>query len=658
MMLFNLSLKNIKKSFKDYAIYFFTLILGVAIFYIFNSLESQTVMLKLSNSTKDIIQLMNDILSGVSVFVSFVLGFLIVYANQFLMKRRKREFGIYMILGMSKKQISKILLVETITIGLISLLVGLILGVALSQVMSIIVANMFEADMSKFTFVFSSSAMIKTMIYFGIMYLLVLIFNTIQVNRQQLIKLLMANKQNQVVKLKNAFLCIIVFIGAVALLSYAYYNVTAGANNLTETFSVFLQMIYGAIATFLIYWSISGLVLKLVMTSKNHYFKNLNSFTVKQISSKINTTVLSTTVICLMLFLTICIFSSAFALNKASTAQLNELAPVDIQMQKDVSKDNLTIDEYLNKKQISLDGLTDIYTFTTYQSPQLTIRHTYGDTYKEVSESFLNSCEEIIKVSDYNKLAKMYNLPTYNLKDEYVVMGNYENIINARNQFLKDKPDIELNGKVYHSKFNKCQNGFLSMQSSHMTMGVYIVPDEVVSDFSPLNSYLMSNYISADKDNRNVLDEKMQSYSSDVLLINTRIQIYTSSIGMGAMVIFIGLYIGIVFLISCAAILALKELSQSIDNKEKYQTLRKIGVDERMINRSLFKQIAIYFAFPLILAIIHSIFGIQVCNMMLQTFNQTDALEAIITTGIFLVIIYGGYFIITYLCSKSIIKNE
>ena len=195
-MLFNLSLKNIRKSFKDYAIYFFTLILGVAIFYIFNSLESQTVMLKLNSSTKDIIKLMNNVLSGVSVFVSFILGFLIVYANQFLMKRRKKEFGIYMILGMSKKQISKILLVETITIGLISLVIGLVLGVALSQVMSIVVANMFEADMTKFTFVFSLSAWIKTMIYFGIMYLLVMVFNTIQVNRQQLIKLLTANRQN------------------------------------------------------------------------------------------------------------------------------------------------------------------------------------------------------------------------------------------------------------------------------------------------------------------------------------------------------------------------------------------------------------------------------------------------------------------------------
>lgn len=657
-MLFNLSLKNIKKSLKNYAIYFFTLILGVAIFYIFNSIESQTVMLKLNNSTKDIIQLINNILSGVSVFVSFILGFLIVYANQFLMKRRKKEFGIYMTLGMSKKQISKILLVETIVIGLISLIVGLILGIALSQVMSIIVANMFEADMSKFTFVFSISTTIKTIIYFGIMYLLVLVFNTIQVNRQQLIKLLIVNKQNEEIKLKNSFVCILIFIGAAVLLSYAYYNVTAGADNLTEEFSVFLQMVYGAVATFLIYWSISGLVLKLVMVSKNHYFKNLNSFTVKQISSKINTTVFSTTIICLMLFLTICIFSSAFALNKASTAQLNELAPIDIQMQKDVSKDNLTIDEYLIKNQISLDKLKDIYTFTTYQSPQLTIRHTYGDAYKDTSEEFLNTSEEIIKLSDYNKLAKMYNLPIYNLKDEYVVMANYENIINARNQFLKDKPDIELNGKVYHSKFDKCQNGFLSMQSSHMTMGVYIVPDEAVNDFSLFNSYLMSNYTSIDKENRNVLDEKMQSYRSDILLVNTKIQIFANSIGMGAMVIFIGLYIGIVFLISCAAILALKELSQSIDDKEKYQVLRKLGVNEKMINHSLFKQIAIYFSYPLILAIIHSIFGIQVCNLMLQTFNQSNTFEVIITTSIFLVIIYGGYFIITYLCSKSIIKDN
>ena len=105
MMLFKLSIKNITKSIKDYAIYFFTLVLGVAIFYVFNAIDSQTVMLNVSSSTSEIIRLMTTILRGVSVFVSFILGFLIIYASRFLIKRRNKEFGIYLTLGMSKRKI-------------------------------------------------------------------------------------------------------------------------------------------------------------------------------------------------------------------------------------------------------------------------------------------------------------------------------------------------------------------------------------------------------------------------------------------------------------------------------------------------------------------------------------------------------------------------
>jgi len=185
-MLFKLSLKNIKKSFKDYLIYFFTLILGVAIFYVFNSIDGQNIMVTMSKSTSEAFHMINKVLSSVSVFVSFVLGFLIIYASSFLMKRRNREFGIYMTLGMSKGRISKILFFETLSIGAISLVIGLGIGIALSQIMSIVVANMFDADMSKFTFTFSSSAMVKTIIYFSIMYIIVMIFNTIQVSRCKL----------------------------------------------------------------------------------------------------------------------------------------------------------------------------------------------------------------------------------------------------------------------------------------------------------------------------------------------------------------------------------------------------------------------------------------------------------------------------------------
>ena len=167
MMLFKLSLKNIKRSIKDYAIYFFTLVLGVAIFYVFNAIDSQTVMLDITSSTYEIIKLMTNILSGVSVFVSFILGFLIIYASRFLIKRRNKEFGIYLTLGMGKRKISSILLLETLFIGLISLFIGLGLGIILSQLMSMLVANMFDADMTRFTFIFSSSACFKTLFYFG-----------------------------------------------------------------------------------------------------------------------------------------------------------------------------------------------------------------------------------------------------------------------------------------------------------------------------------------------------------------------------------------------------------------------------------------------------------------------------------------------------------
>ena len=211
-MLFKLSVKNMKKSFKDYAIYFLTLVLGVAIFYMFNSLDSQQAMLEVSQSTRDMIQLMISMLGMVSVFIAIVLGFLIVYANNFLVNRRKREFGIYMTLGMGRRQISTIILFETILVGILSLVVGIFIGVFASQFMSILVAKLFEADMSEFTFVFSTDSCIKTCIYFAVMYLAVIILNTLTISRYKLINLLTAVRKNQKVKIKNPIISILVFI--------------------------------------------------------------------------------------------------------------------------------------------------------------------------------------------------------------------------------------------------------------------------------------------------------------------------------------------------------------------------------------------------------------------------------------------------------------
>ncbi len=222
---FRLSFKNMKKSFKDYAIYFLTLVLGVAIFYMFNSIDSQQAMIEVSRSTKEIIQLMIEILGYVSVFVAIILALLIVYANKFLINRRKKEFGIYMTLGMGKRQISKIILIETVFIGIISLAIGLIIGIFASQFMSILIAKMFEADMHEFQFVFSKDACIKTCIYFAIMYFVVMLFNTITISRYKLINLINANKKNEKIKMKNPIIAVIVFFIGVGILAFAYWKV-------------------------------------------------------------------------------------------------------------------------------------------------------------------------------------------------------------------------------------------------------------------------------------------------------------------------------------------------------------------------------------------------------------------------------------------------
>ena len=688
MTTIKLSFRNIKKSFKDYAIYFFTLILGVAIFYVFNSIESQTVLLDVTESTYEVIGMMTTMLSAASVFVAFILGFLIIYASRFLIKRRNKEFGIYMLLGMSKRKISMILFFETILIGIISLAVGLGLGVLLSQLMSMLVANMFEADMTKYQFIFSQDACIKTLIYFGIMYVIVMLFNAINVGKCKLIDLIQTSKKSETIKLKNPLLCTVVFILSVVALGYAYYMVTGGINETVKTPEDILKpIVIGAISTFFIFWSLSGLILKIVMSMKNLYVKRLNAFTFRQVSSKINTTVFSMTIISLMLFVTICVLSSSLSLKNSMTANLDELAPADIQLTISV-KDDDWLDQGYNESQIensklgvrktleAFDFNIDDYfkeyvEYNSYRMEDFTFADSLGDSLEYVKNNNTsmipyNMPEEIIKLSDYNKIAKIYNNEEYTLnQDEYMIIADYDSMIAIRDIALEKGQELTIFGHKLKPKYNECKDGFIEMASNHINSGVIVVPDEIVDEQYLAFNSIIGNYYTDDLDEQReikeqILDLVKNPLSAEYCLptVNSRVDISEASIGLGALVTFLGLYLGIVFLIASVAILALKELTESTDNKERYKMLRKLGADEKMINKSLFRQIAIFFMFPLLIAIIHSIFGIKFCSYIISTFGNEQLLNSIIMTAVFIVVIYGGYFLITYLCSKNIIKEK
>ena len=607
--------------------------------------------------------LMNNLLGGVSVFVSFVLGFLIIYANKFLVRKRKKEFGIYMTLGMGKGHISKILLIETLLIGLISLAVGLIVGIFFSQLMSIVVAKMFEADMSSYTFSLSQAAMIKTMIYFGIMYLLVMILNVFVISRYKLINLITANKQNEKVKVKNPILSILIFIISIAILGYAYYNVTENIMNIGFDHFI-LCIVLGIIGTILFFYGVSGFVLRLVQANKKLYLKDLNMFVLRQINSKINTTVFSMSVICILLFLTITIFSSAMSLNQSVSKDLRDVTPMDIQVLQYTDGKDSNIETVLEDLNLSMDNYKDVIDFNYYRTESVTVEAALGEkVMKENYDQFKyrnKMPENLMKLSDYNKVAKQFGNKTLSLAaDEYLVVADYEEMIEYRNMALEDGVKLKIGDKEYKPKYDKVIDGFVEMSNSHTNTGVFVLPDEALENVNISNRVMLANY-NADNDAEY---KEIENKLEDTTLPNnmdgrSKTQLYDAATGVGAIVTFIGLYLGIIFLISSAAILALKELSESSDNKERYQVLRKIGANDDMINKSLFKQIGIFFLVPLILAIIHSIFGIKCANLMLSAFGKNDMLMSISMTAVFIVVIYGGYFLLTYLSSKRIIREQ
>ena len=697
-MLFKLSFRNMKKSFKDYAIYFLTLVLGVAIFYMFNSLDSQEAMLKVSQSTRELIQLMIQMLGMISVFIAIVLGFLIVYANNFLINRRKREFGIYMTLGMGRRQISAIILLETILIGIISLVVGLFIGIFASQFMSILVAKLFEADMTEFTFVFSKEACIKTCIYFTVMYIAVIMFNTLTISRYKLINLLTENKKNEKIKIKNPVISIIVFIISCVILGYAYYLVTGGVGELRTAEKLMKPILMGIVGTIGIFWSLSGFILKIIQTRKKIYLKGTNMFVLRQLNNKINTNIISISIICLMLFMTISVLSGSLSIKTSLNEQLDKFTPVDVNLYKPAYLPESYVSEYSGKtiyytdEQIEdsrhpvsytletngydLNRLKDIVEIPIYTLPEWTLKYSLGNAYEQTKEKYpmllYDIPESIIKVSDYNKIAKAYGEEEYSLNsDEYIVLCNYEQMENTRNQTLSTNSNIEINGKTYHSKYKECKDGFIYMATTEINAGIILVPDDFnIKDENTEQYLLVANYNADTEEGKENIESTLIGTGDTEFFKNveekgieldgsSKISIKESSKGLTTIIIFIAIYLGVIFLIASAAILALKQLTESSDNKQRYTILRKIGCDEKMINNALFKQIFIFFITPLILAMIHSIFGIKFILSMLEVIASPDELlPSVIVTALVIGAIYGLYFLATYFGSKNIIKEE
>ena len=724
-MLFKLSFRNITRSVKDYAIYFFTLVLGVTLFYVFNSVGSQAAVLELNNAKKLIVELLSKILSGMSILVVAILGALIIYASRFLIKRRNKEFAIYLTLGMSKRKISRLLFFETLMIGIISLAVGLLVGIGASQLISILIGRLFEADMSKFQFVFSEKAFFDTILYFGLIYLVVIVFNTIIVGRLKIIDLLHGSKKSEKAFLKNPLLRAIVFVLSSFGLSYAYWWVTNDKVSMMDRINNLLWPVaIGVITTFLLFWSFSGLIMEILTRSKRFYYRGLNSFIFRQVSSKINTAVVSMSLISLLLFLTISILSLCFSINESMKKELAYNTPVDAFIEltdynavfgpngpgygpsasssdqdwnSQVKESQKYMQKSIYQKLVEKDediakSIKEYLEVNVYADHTLTFKQALQAEYLTglVGEFMSKTAVPILRVSDYNKIAKLYHREEISLADnQYQILADYKPMSDSIDKTLASGFQINYRGQTLSPVAKKHLEGFVTSSGMKSNTGILIVPDKIATDQAIGSRVLLVNYNTSadhtaqqiDNDIRRIYDLgnlSIEVHTTDEALQKTKekskaeeqrpsgvsfsymtkILIYTSSIGLQAIATFVGFYLGIIFLISSAAILALKQLSESSDNIEKYAALRRLGASNKMLNRALFIQIAIFFVFPLLVGILHSVFGIKFASSIIEVFGSGGLLASIPITASMLILIYGGYFLLTYLSSKRIISEK
>lgn len=678
MSSFKMALANIKKSMRDYVVYFITLIIGVAIFYVFNSVGDQSVVKSITGTGYDIIELMLLLLDGVSVGVAFVLGFLIIYANNFLIKRRKKEFGVYMLLGMGKRQVSKILVSETFLVGVASLAVGLGIGIFASQFVSILVGKFFEIDMSAYAFTVSGGAILKTVINFAVIYVVVLIFHGITISKYKLIDLLSAGKKTEKQVLKNPVISTIIFLVSAVALGYAYYKVGFCTGELYQE-DVVKCIIIGIVSTVLIFWSLSGFLLSALRGCKKLYNKNLNSFVIRQFCNSINSSSITMAIICLMLFVTICTFASGFSIAHDLQTIVEESTPVDYSMMMTGTKSisQLVEEEGMPTGDWAADDMVEL---PIYQVDNMTWGSSLGDVYVKASEQFpaarWETKENIIAVSDYNRLAALYGAKELELgADEYAIVCDFESFKQFRDDAMVAGQTIDCGGYSLMPGDKECVNGFVVMSGGSTNTGIIVVPDEVAASLEgseKLSGYIMAGNFKVEgkKEKKEIeqrlLDATEKYWEMDYddldyippMTIGTKVTIVESSNGLTLLATFIVIYMGIVFLIASAALLALKALSESIDSTGRYEILKKIGSDQKLLRKALFAQIGVYFTLPLVVAIIHSIFGMKFAEFAMSAFLNGSPFWGICVTAALMAVLYGGYMLATYRTSKRIVELE
>ncbi len=683
-MLGKLSFRNAKRQAKDYCIYFITVIISVALMFSFNSIATSNDISELSSYMASF----SKAISGISILIVLVMAWLINYCMRFMLEKRSKEFGTYQILGIEKKSISNIFTLENIMIGGIAFIIGIALGTFIYQILTSIIMNLFNQPY-QIEISFNIKAVGMTAIYFFGIFALVLLNCRRKIKKTKVYDLLYASKKNENNMIKKAKGNVILFTLSITLLVGAILinnNEFANASNMVGR-NIFIAIIMLILGIYLFYISISSFIVKRYLNNKSRKYKKDNMFLYRNLTSKINTMSLSLGTIASMFTIILIGGNVALLMNNMINNEIEMGYPYEIMISA-ADGDFSKYKEYIEKN----TKVKDMYEYRLYNIKGIGLSTAFEKTpFKGAIDKEIDS---VLSLTTYNKLREILGYEKVDLQDDEIIINCLKTAKGGLEKYTKENDKTKIVGKDVKIKEIRSEN--IAQVGFNGSYYAIIVPDSLIPliekedqrlrDKNDNNSTIVTeqedgtdkiyyldfayNFVATTE---NMTDEKFykelsnyiikqereiagevngeeQNYNIEISLANvqTKGERMSQTKSFYTIMSFLAFYVALIFVMATATLLAIQQLSDSEKYKYRYELLRKLGVDELHINRTIFKQLLFYFAIPMVLPVIISI---PVILGVGQIFTVAVTMEEIfknicIMLGMF-ILVYGIYFIAT-----------
>ena len=714
-MLCKLAWGNVRRAGRDYLVYLITLALGITVFYAFNTISEQATSAGIGKELGDTIA---GIVSGLTIFLAAVMGFLMVYANNFIMKRRKQQFGLYQVLGMGRGQVALIMTLETAIVSLGALAIGLACGIGLSQLMTFFTASLFRTQIANFHFFVSADAALFTVECLAAIFFVTLVFNLRVVAKAKVIDLMGARRSNETVAVRNPWVSAALFVMGCVLVGVAYARLVHDGlpvmmDSQEEMSHFYITTGLVVVGTILLFFGLSGFLLKALQAARGLWWRGLNMFTLRQLAAKVNTVSMSMAVISMILFLaftsvttgmsianvmnegvergtpadytTLVAYHSPTAIRELQKPELTEglastTRPVDV-------LDAATQAQHANGSTVNLAAIAgtsvqvDVYDAApaTGEQPLVSTAEFARATGKTLPQAAntgddRDSAMGIMSESTYNHYLAFRGKEGVSLgADGYLVTSDLgASVVDIYNAALAAGHEVTLGGHTLRPARTAVDEGastFVNMATGNNT-GTLVVPDEVLASLNlPIQySYLLLDYPAGS--DASAIDKKFGNAANygtvtdaagqDVgsfLLSSTRISIYESTDSTNGLISYLSIYIGFVLVVACGAILTIQQLSGVADAIPSYRLLAELGTDAASLRRSLLAQQAVFFAFPLVVALAHSAVALHVIIDVVETVGALTIGGTVGLTCAIFVAAYGGYFLLTYAMGAGMVRE-